>query len=54
MKMIPRAKQSKKARRAADSARRGSWNGLFPVTRVARSRKAYDRRRAARALREAE
>ena len=51
-KMIPLAKQSKASRRKYHLARRGSWNGLSPVTRVAKSRKAYDRNRQKQALRD--
>ena len=51
-KMIPLAKQSKASRRKYHLARRGSWNGLSPVTRVAKSRKVYDRNRQKQALRE--
>ena len=45
MKLTPLAKQSKRRQRAFFAARRGSWNGISPVTRVARSRKTYDRNR---------
>ena len=51
-KMIPLAKQSKASKRKYHLARRGSWNGLSPVTRVAKSRKVYDRNRQKQALRE--
>ena len=51
-KMIPLAKQSKASKRKYHLARRGSWNGLSPVTRVAKSRKAYDRNRQKRQIRE--
>lgn len=43
--MTPIAKQSKKARKVYYAGKRGSWNGVCPVTRVAKSGKAYDRRR---------
>ena len=45
MKMIPLSKQSKKKQREFHARRRGSWNGLSPVTRIVRSRKVYDRSR---------
>jgi hypothetical protein len=45
MKLIPIEKQSKNVRRKYYAAKRGSWNGLSPVTRIVRSRKAYDRNR---------
>ena len=43
---IPLCKQSKKAKKEYFAKKRGSWNGLSPVTRVVPSRKAYNRRRA--------
>lgn len=36
-------KCSKKEQRARDAQRRGSWNGVNPVTRVVPSKKAYKR-----------
>ena len=45
MKMIPLNKQSKKAQRAWHAARRGSWNGVNPVTRIVPDKTAYDRSR---------
>ena len=51
-KMIPLAKQSKASKRKYHLARRGSWNSLSPVTRVAKSRKAYDRNKQKRQVRE--
>lgn len=44
-KMIPLSKQGKKQRKEYYSSRRGSWNALSPVTRIVRSKKAYDRNR---------
>lgn len=44
-KMVPLSKQSKKERRKYYSSKRGSWNGISPVTRVVQSRKIYDRKR---------
>ncbi len=43
MKMIPLAKQSKAAQRRFYLAQRGSWNGISPVTRIAKSGKGYNR-----------
>lgn len=43
VKMIPLAKQSKKSQRQFYADRRGSWNGLNPVTRRPRNPKAYNR-----------
>jgi len=45
-KFIPYEKLSKKAKRKADAARRGSWNGLNPVTRKSPNPKAYNRQKA--------
>ena len=45
MKMIPLSKQSKKKQREYHAKKRGSWNGLSPVTRIVKSRKTYDRNR---------
>ncbi len=47
-KMIPLAKQSKASRREYYRLRRGSWNGLSPVTRIAKNKKAFDRNRLKR------
>ena len=44
-KYIPLAKQSKREKRKFYAARRGDWQGLSPVTRVAPDRKSYDRNR---------
>ena len=45
MKMIPLAKQSKAAQRRFYLAQRGSWNGISPVTRIAKNEKGYNRSR---------
>ena len=47
-KMIPLAKQSKASQRKYHLARRGSWNGVSPVTRIVPDRRAYDRNRLKR------
>ena len=44
-KMIPLAKQSKASQRKYHLARRGSWNGVSPITQIVQSRRAYDRNR---------
>ena len=44
-KFIPYEKLSKKRRRALDTARRGSWGGLSPVTRRPEDPKAYKRKK---------
>lgn len=49
MKYIPLAKQSKRAQKAHHNKQRGSWNGVFPVTRIVPSKKVYDRHRAKKA-----
>lgn len=57
MKYIPLEKQSKKAQKAHHDRRRGSWNGIVPVSRVLPDKKKYDRsrvRRADRSLQNAE
>ena len=43
MKMIPLSKQSKAKQREFHAAKRGSWNGVNPVSRVLPNGKAYDR-----------
>ena len=48
LKTIPLKKQSKKQQRAYHAAKRGSWNGVSPVTRVVPSKKGYDRNRVKR------
>ena len=48
MKTIPLTKQSKRQQRAYYAARRGSWNGVNPVTRVVPNKNAYDRNRVKR------
>ena len=49
----PMAKRSKRAQREHYAAKRGSWNGLSPVTRVVQSKKTYDRNRVKREARRA-
>ena len=36
-------KLSKKARQEINNSKRGSWNGLNPVTKVVKSKKLYNR-----------
>ena len=45
-KFIPYEKLSKKKKRELDAARRGSWNGIDPVSRRVESKKVYNRKRA--------
>ncbi len=44
-KFIPYEKLSKKKQRALNAARRGSWNGVNPVTRKTQNPKAYNRKK---------
>ena len=53
MNSTPMAKRSKRAQCEHYAAKRGSWNGLSPVTRVVQSKKAYDRNRVKREARRA-
>ena len=53
MDPTPMAKRSKRAQREHYAAKRGSWNGLSPITRVVQSKKAYDRNRVKREARRA-
>lgn len=53
MDSTPMAKRSKRAQREHYAAKRGSWNGLSPVTRVVQSKKTYDRNRVKREARRA-
>ena len=39
-------KQSKKNQRNFYAAKRGSWNGVSPITLVVQSKRIYDRNRA--------
>lgn len=45
MKWIPLSKQSKKNKRSFYASKRGSWDGVSPVTRVVQSRRSYERNR---------
>ena len=45
MKIIPLKKQSKRAQHEYYAAKRGSWNGVSPIMRVAPNKKSYDRNR---------
>ncbi len=42
-RFLPLEKRSKRAQRQAYAARRGSWNGVNPVSKVIPSGKAYRR-----------
>ena len=43
LKLVPLEKQSKKAQREYYQKKRGSWNGVVPVTKAVKSKKLYDR-----------
>lgn len=51
LQTVPLKKQSKKAQRMYHDKQRGSWNGICPVTRTTRNKKAYDRNRIKQAAR---
>lgn len=57
-KLIPLSKMSKKARKAYNESKRGSWNGLNPITRTNAKSKGYNRafekQSAGRAVRDSE
>ena len=53
MNFTPIAKRSKSEQRKYYASKRGSWNGLSPVTRVVQSKKTYDRNRVKREARRA-
>lgn len=42
-KMIPLAKQSKRARKEHNQSQRGDWGAVKPVLRVVESKKKYSR-----------
>ena len=46
MKVTPLKKQSKKNQRKFHAAKRGTWNGVSPATRIVQSKRLYDRNRA--------
>ena len=50
-KMIQIAKRSKSKQREYYASKRGSWNGVSPVTRIVPNGKAYDRNRVKRETR---
>ena len=45
-KFIPYEKLSRKEKRKLDSARRGTWGSINPVTRKPQNSKAYNRSKA--------
>lgn len=47
-RFIPLNKQTKKRQKVYHSAQRGTWGAVQPVTRIVRSRKAYDRSKTRR------
>ena len=44
-KFIPYKKLSKRKRRELDNTQRVTWGNVNPVTRTARDKRAYDRKR---------
>lgn len=44
----PYEKLSKRAKKAVNDSRRGSWNGVNPVTRRSENPRAYNRAKAKR------
>lgn len=46
--MVSYQKLSKKAKKAEDAKKRGSWGGISPVTRMPPPPKAYNRSREKR------
>lgn len=51
-KYVPYEKLSKKAKKAVNDAKRGTWGSLNPVTRKPENSKAYNRKKARRPDRE--
>ena len=47
-RIIPLKKQSKRDQRRFYASKRGSWNGISPITRMVQSRRTYDRNRIKR------
>ena len=45
---IPYTKLSKKKKKERDGEKRNAWEGMSPVTRVAKDKKKYDRKREKR------
>ena len=45
---IPMEKRSKKEQRAYYATKRGSWNGVRPVTQVIPNKKHYNRKKASK------
>lgn len=54
LKFVPYEKMSKKLKRRIDSLRRGDWNGVSPVTKVAQSDKKHYSRKVKHPKREEE
>ncbi|MFT9057815.1 MAG: hypothetical protein ABF449_14655 [Ethanoligenens sp.] len=44
-KFISKEKMNKKARRALDQSRRGTWGAQSPITRTVESKKMYNRKK---------
>lgn len=48
MKFLSKEKMGKRKKRELDSARRGTWDGVIPVTRTIENKKRYDRKKSPR------
>ena len=45
---LPREKMSKREKRALDSAKRTTWEGVNPVTRTTENKRTYNRKKSPR------
>ena len=45
---LPREKMSKREKRALDTAKRTTWNGINPITRTTENKKTYNRKKSPR------
>ncbi len=48
MKFLSKEKMGKRKKRELDSAKRGTWAGVIPVTRTIENKKRYDRKKSPR------
>lgn len=47
-RFIPKEKMTKRKKRALDKVKRGTWEGIRPVTRTIESKKRYNRKKSPR------
>ena len=47
-RFIPKEKMAKREKHALDKAKRGTWEGIRPVTRAIENKKRYDRKKSPR------